>query len=322
VPVSLTLKTRADLFAQLGAMERAGLPASQAMGLTNLPANAQSRLAEARKCIDSGVDIASAGLASGLFTKFEASLLHVACSAGSPARTYCRLAELYARRVTRMSAMKSRMMLPIAMIVIASFVRPLPKAFSGVLSPGQYLMTSLMPLMALAVAVYLFIELPRRLSEDSWLMRNLRVENMYRWVPWFGSMDSRRNARDFLESLALLVEAGMPILQALPIAENTIQNLNVRRGFAKVKSRIEAGASFAEALGELSFAGRSQAYALIKAGEVSGALPGILFRYTGFETTAIDQFDDQWTEWIPRIVYTGVAMWLGYGIIHSYAFMP
>lgn len=292
------------------------------MALVQLPTYAQMHMTKMRKYIDLGLDIAGAGLASGLFTRFEASLLQVACRAGSPAQTYLRLAEYYARRASRIKTMKARLIFPMAVFVIADFVNPLPKVFSGALSPSQYLVKSLAPLIALATAAYLFFDLPHRLKEGSWLMRSLQVEGGRQWVPWFGAMAERRNARDFFDSLALLVEAGMPILQALPISEEAIQNRHVRREFAKIKPRIEGGASFAEALGELSFVGRPKAYALIQAGEVSGELPDALFRYSGFETAAINQFDDQVAEWVPRIIYAGIAAWVGYTIIHSHAFMP
>lgn len=322
LPSSLKINTRADLFSQLGTMERAGLPTRQAVALVQLPPYAQIRMTKMQKYIDRGFDIAGAGLASGLFTRFEASLLQIACSAGSPAQTYHRLAEYYARRASRITTMKARLVFPLAVLVIADFVNPLPKLFSGALSPGQYLITSLAPLIALVIAAYLFLDLPHRLKEDSWLMRSLQDKGRRRWVPWFGAMAERRNARDFFDSLALLIEAGMPILQALPISEEAIQNRNVRREFAKIKPRIESGASFAEALRELSFVGHPKAYALIQAGEVSGTLPDAMFRYSGFETAAINQFDDQVAEWVPRIIYAGIAAWVGYTIIHSHAFMP
>jgi general secretion pathway protein F len=61
---------------------------------------------------------------------------------------------------------------------------------------------------------------------------------------------------------------------------------------------------------------------MILAGEASGALPEVLFRYSESETRAIDQFDDLVAEWTPRLVYTLVLVWIGYGILRSGAFMP
>ena len=68
--------------------------------------------------------------------------------------------------------------------------------------------------------------------------------------------------------------------------------------------------------------GRAQAFELIRTGEASGALPRMLLRYSEAETAAIDRFDDLVAEWIPRLAYTSAALLIGYGLIHSGAFMP
>lgn len=318
----LKFNIRADLFSQLAAMEQAGLPTNQAIALAKLPNGEQFRLREMRRWLGLGLSIPDSGLASGLFTPFEAALLEVACAAGSPASTYRRLAKHYSNRAARIKAIKSRLVLPLAVLVIAVFTNPLPKLFNGQLNPVQYLIHCMLPLMALGILAYLFLELPRHLKADSFLMRNISIEEMILRAPLFGAMSTRRNARDFFESLALLLEAGMPILQALSIAVSAMQNFRMRKVFSEIKPRIEAGASFSEAVQGLSFAGRAQAHGLILAGEVSGALPESLLRYVSLETAQINQFDDQVAEWVPRIVYTGIAVWMGYTIIRSGAFMP
>jgi len=130
-------------------------------------------------------------------------------------------------------------------------------------------------------------------------------------------MYERRNVRDCFESLALLLEAGMPILEALPLAMDVIRSEAIKQRFSQIKPRIERGASFAQAVGELSFVGHAQAYAVILAGEASGALPEVLLGYSEGETTVINRFDDLVAEWTPRLVYTLAAMWMGYGILRS-----
>jgi general secretion pathway protein F len=318
----LALNVRADLFAQLTAMEEAGLPFDKTLSLVQLPARAQARLAAMRKRLRLGSDVADAGLKSGLFTPLEASLLHAAFTAGSPARTYRLLSEHYARRAARLAAMKSRLMLPVAMTVIAVFVRPLPNLLAGTLSPGTYLLKYLLPWAALAGAVYLLIELPRRLPQGSLALRSVPLDPLLPLVPLFGPIHVRRNMRDFFDSLALLLEAGMPMLQALPIAVRAIRNQAIKQQFLQIKSRIEGGASFAQAVSELSFVGHNFACAMIQSGEASGALPQMLFRYSQGEAATIDRFDDLVAEWIPRLVYTASALLIGYEVIRSGAFMP
>jgi general secretion pathway protein F len=310
------------MFKQLGAMEEAGLPIDKALSLIRLPLSAQLRLTAMRRCLSKGVGVAEAGLTSDLFTPLEASLLHAALSAGSLAHTYRRLSGNYARRAAHVTTIRSRMMLPLAMLVIAMFVQPLPSVIAGTLSPGGFLIRCLLQLIALGGAVYLFTELPHRLESGSLATRNIPLDRVLLLVPLFGPIYVRRNVRDCFESLALLLEAGMPILEALPLSVDVIRSQAIRQRFAQIKPRIEGGASFAQAVGELSFVGSTQAHAMILAGETSGALPEVLFGYSEGETTVINHFDDLVAEWTPRLVYTLAILWIGYGILRSNVFMP
>ena len=309
------------MFKQLDAMEEAGVPVDQALSLTRVPGAGQ-RLTTMRRLLGNGLGIAEAGLESGLFTRWDASLLHAAISAGRLAHTYRRLSGYYARRAARAAAIRSRMMLPLAMLVIAIFVQPLPSLVAGTLSLGGFVFKCLLEVIVLGGAVYLFTGLPRRLEPGSPATRDIPLDPVLRRVPLFGPIYERRNVRDCFESLALLLEAGMPILEALPLSVSTIQSQTLREQFSQIKVRIEQGASFSQAVGELSFAGHAQAHAMIVAGEASGALPEVLFRYSEAETREIDHFDDLVAEWTPRVAYTLVLLWIGYGILRNNPFMP
>ncbi len=314
----MRLSLRAELFTQLATMEDAGLPFDNALRLLHLPPREQPRLAATRRLLRLG--IADAGLSAGLFTSIEASLLRAATASGSPSRAYHLLADHYARRTARAKTMKSRMMLPALMLVIAVFVRPLPSLVTGALTLGGYFLKYLFPWIAVGGAVYLLKELSQRWRPAGALRDALtRVLSL---LPLFGPIQLRRNVRDFFDSLALLLEAGMPILDALPIALSTVRDPTLRKQLAQIKPRIEAGASFTQAVSALSFPGHSYACALIGPGEASGTLPQMLFRYSEAETAAINRFDDLVAEWVPRIVYASTALLIGYGIIQSGAFRP
>jgi type II secretory pathway component PulF len=299
-------------------MEDAGLPFENALRLVHLPPRERPRLAGTRKWIRLG--IADAGLKGGLFTTIEASLLRVAAASGSPSRAYRLLSDHYARRAARAKKMKSRMMLPVAMVTIAVFVRPLPSLVAGTLTWRGYLLRHLLPWIAAGGAAYLLAQ-----PSPRWhAARALRdaLGGVLSLVPLFGPMQVRRNIRDFFDSLALLLEAGMPILEALPIALSTVRDQTLRKQLSQIKPRIQSGASFAQAVSELSFPGHTLACALIAPGEASGALPQMLFRYSEAETAAINRFDDLVAEWVPRIAYTSAALLIGYGMIQSGAFRP
>lgn len=314
----MKLNVRAELFSQLATMEDAGLPFDNALRLVHLPPRERPRLAGSRKWVRLG--IADAGLKGGLFTSLEASLLRAAAASGSPSRAYHLLSDHYARRAARTKVMKSRMMLPVVMLVIAVFTRPLPNLVTGTLTWGGYLLKYLLPWIAVGGAAYLLGEPSQRWRSARSLQNTLG--RVFSLVPLFGPIQLRRNVRDFFDSLALLLEAAMPILDALPIALSTVRNQTLRKQLSQIKPRVKAGASFAQAVAELSFPNHTHACALIAPGEASGTLPQMLFRYSEAETVAINRFDDLVAEWIPRIVYTSTALLIGYGLIHSGAFSP
>jgi general secretion pathway protein F len=314
----MKFNVRADLFSQLATMEDAGLPFDNALCFVHLPPRERPRLAATRKWIRLG--IADAGLKGGLFTSIEASLLRAAAASGSPSRAYHLLSDHYARRAARTKVMKSRMMLPVVMLVIAVFIRPLPNLVAGTLTWGGYLLKYLLPWIAVGGAAYLLRELSQR-WQSARALRNT-LGRVFSLVPLFGPIQVRRNIRDFFDSLAMLLEAGMPILDALPIALSTVRDQTLRRQLSQIKPRIEAGASFAQAVAELSFPSHAHACALIVPGEASGALPQMLFRYSEAETAAINRFDDLVAEWVPRLAYTSTALLIGYGVIRSGAFTP
>jgi type II secretory pathway component PulF len=308
---------RAHLFSQLATMEDAGLAFDKALGLVHLPPREWPRLARTRTWIRLG--IADAGLKGGLFTSIEASLLRAAAASGSPSRAYHLLSDYYARRAIRTKVTKSRMMLPMVMLVIAVFIRPLPSLVAGTLTWGSYLLKYLLPLIAVGGAAWLGDFSQRWQSART--LRNA-LGRVLSSVPLFGPIQVRRNIRDFFDSLALLLDAGMPILDALPIALSTVRDQTLRKQLSRIKPRIQAGGSFTQAVSELSFPGHTHACALIAPGEASGTLPQMLFRYSEAETAAINRFDDLVAEWVPRIAYTSAALLIGYGMIQSGAFRP
>ncbi len=313
----LQFNVRSDMFSQLAAMENAGLPPDKAFAMLRLPKREQKRVERMSRWLSLGLDVSESGLRSGLFTPLEASLLRAAASGGSPAHMYRRLGDYYAQRAARWAAMKSRMAMPVAMLVITAFVQPLPQVVAGTLGSGGYLLAAMRPLLFFGVVAFCVLRSPVWLQRNSMAAARTALYRLLPRIPVFGPMHVRRNLRDFFETLALLLEAGLPILDALPKALDTIGNTVIREDFALIATRIEGGASFAQALSERAFAGRERAHPLLHSGEASGSLPEMLLHYADQETTSIRLFDELVAEWIPRLVYALVAASIVYGLLHG-----
>ncbi|WP_263140827.1 type II secretion system F family protein [Pseudomonas sp. RIT-PI-AD] len=314
----LSAEVRARLFSHLAAMEQAGLPAQHAFAALELPAPWGRRLPTLLRHLAAGQDIASAGHMAGLFDAFETQLLRAAQSAGSPAWCYRRLADAYTRQAQRRARVKARLFLPAAVLAIALLVQPLPLWVSGALSLPGYLWTVLWPLLALAGVFYLGRTLGRRLRAA----RTPGLDALLLRLPGWGQLLARRKTRDFFESLGMLLAAGLPMLDALPKALDTLDNAALRETFGGLAAEVEGGGSLTSALRRLAFPGRTRVLGLLVAGEASGSLPELLLRHVAMESTALDDIDEQLAAWLPRLLYAVLALWMIHTLLGGGAFLP
>jgi len=313
-------QVRADMFLHLSVMERAGLPSEQAFKLLNLPPALTPRVGVLRRLLGKGADIPSAGFKAGLFSELETQLIRAACSAGSPEITYKRLANRYAHKARQASLVRSRMTMPLLTLLIALAVQPLPELVAGTITATGYVLSIVRPLLVLGLCVFLYRYLARRLTTrtDRPDAVQSRLSALLTRAPLFGAMVVRMNVRDFYENLALMLEAGIPMLDSLPMAVNTVGLCNVRAEFAHILPRMENGATLSAALAGLRFQGRYPVDSFVITGEGSGALPEMLLRFADGESEAVTQYQIQLADWLPRLFYAAVAAWMAYQILNSH----
>lgn len=320
VAVTLSLQTRAQLFSHLAAMEKAGVPVERALLSLSVPARANAALHSLQKQIAAGSDMASAGQRSGLFSPLESNLLRAAQASGCLAAVYQRLAERYMHQAQQVAAVKSRLLMPAAVLGLALFIQPLPALVGGQLSPVAYLWQCLWPLLLLALLYQLGRWLFARDGQAA--TRASSLDRLLGYVPLLGTANIRRNLRDFFDSLGLLLEAGVPLLDALPKAGATLRNLALRAQFAQLGAAVQRGQSLAQALAALDFPGQPLALGLVRTGEASGTLPASLLSYAALETQKLDNLTEQLATWLPRLLYAGVMLWMAYGLLTGGGFGP
>jgi type II secretory pathway component PulF len=304
----LPLRLRVDLFVQLTQLEESGLPFDRALAILDLPPQTKPRLEAMRQLVVKGADLSTAGEKSGVFTKIEARLIRAASNAGSPARMYRRLADLYTARSKQAASMRSGMTLPAIMLVLSLLIQPLPKLIGGSLGGLGYLWSVVSPLLLIGgvfVVVRWFVGGDDRSNGKS----------PWQYVPLYGPIFVRSNLRDFFESLALMLEAGISLLDALPAALETGEDGEIRRDLTGVRRRVEKGVPFAEALRETACIKDTRVIEFAQTGEASGNLPEMLLRYVQMETSEIERFWQQVAAWVPRVCYALVALWIAYGLL-------
>jgi general secretion pathway protein F len=121
---------------------------------------------------------------------------------------------------------------------------------------------------------------------------------------------SRDNLGFALTQLATLLKAGMPLTQALDSLYMQVEDKNLSRSLARVRSCIQEGQSLADALrGDRIFP--NLLVSMVEAGEAVGNLETILERYSDFldkESTAIKKM-------VGAIIYPSVIMCASFGLI-------
>lgn len=86
--------------------------------------------------------------------------------------------------------------------------------------------------------------------------------------------------------LAILLEAGLPLVRALRTLEKQAKNPAVRKILGKVASSVEGGAGFSEALAQFPTSFDNLYVNMVRAGEASGKLDLILNRLAAFREKA------------------------------------
>lgn len=311
----LPLRVRAQLFQHLAAMEKAGVPAERAYALLDLGAAARPRADTFRRLFARGVDPSTAGLNSGLFTVFETRLLRAAFGAGSPLPTYQRLASSHAIRASQMATLRARLVLPAVILALALFVQPIPQLFTGTLTMAGYAARTIVPLAVIGVIGLLAVQFNGWFSSGASSSLRPAIERMLLAMPLFGKLHLRRNARDFNESLALLLQAGVALFEALPPALATVDNHIVRADLARLLPALKSGATLAQAVGTLRVVDTVQLYAFVQTGEESGTLPEMLMRHADAESESLALAQNELANWLPRILYALVAIWMAVQLV-------
>lgn len=319
--VALDFAGRAHFFAHLAAMEKAGVPAVQALRSLSVPVAARRALAQLHAQLERGTDMATAGLRAGWLLPLDATLLRAGQASGCLAVVYQRLAERYAHRARQAAALKSRLIMPAVVLVLALLIQPVPLLVSGQLSLAGYLWGVLWPLLSMAAIAALGRHQYRR-RQAAPAAHATPFDKLLAHLPLLGPALLRRNMRDFFDSLGLMLEAGVPMLDALPKACATISHAPLRKRFSSVQLAVQRGQSLTQALHTVEFPGHGLALSLIRTGEASGALPASLLNYASVETQKLDGFFEQLATWLPRMLYAALVLWMAYNLLTGAGVTP
>jgi len=288
----------AQLYLQLSRLESSGIPIQQAMTMIN-QGETGKRAQVALTYLKRGKPLSEAGARAGLFVGLDATLVKVGEAGGILAEIFRQLGQFYEEKARQARKIKSRLILPVTVLVLAIFIQPFPALFLGKITIGGYLSATLGLIIKLAFIIFVFLHLWGKLEMNA---------------PYFGRWFVRRRMRDFVQSLGLMLQAGLPILEALPKA--VVENAILRQRLEIISRRLQKGDTFAQALSQVEGI-NPLAIQLVYTGEETGSLADMMLHYAKLESEEIARHNEMLAEWIPRIVYAGIAAWIAYGILSA-----
>lgn len=307
----------AQLYLQLGRLEESGIPIQQAMMMVIQTGGQIGTRAEMTlNYLKRGQSLFEAGRRAGLFIGLDAALVEVAEAGGRNADVFRQMAQFYEEKARQQRKIKSRLVLPITIFLLAVFIQPFPAFFLGKITLAGYLVATVGLIIQLSLLVFIILRLPRWLRYGFLSPFGGWWDKLEMHLPHFGRWTVRQNLRDFMRSLALMVQAGLPILEALPKAYKVVENSILRRQLQKISHYLRVGDTFAEAFSKVNGI-NPVAIQLVLIGEHAGSLAEMMLHYAKLESEDIALHNDMLAEWVPRVVYTTICIWMVFGILSS-----
>lgn len=321
---------------QMAGLINAGLPLMRTLSILIDQAEdkkLQSALVGVRAAVESGSSF-SAALAAypDVFPPLMISMMRVGESGGFLGESLSTIAATFQRDTELRNQIKSATTYPIIVFVIAivgvlamvTFVVPI---FEGMFTnlgsalplPTQILVTLsdnmvwLLPVLFAAAAVGWL-----------WWVRNRDEEKVRRVVdPWrlklpvMGPLTTKIAVARFARSLSMMLDAGVPLVQALSIVGSASNNWKIEQAVRDIQASVKQGRSFSAPLAKAAVFPPMVAQ-MIAVGEESGTLADMLESIAEFYENEVESATSQLTASIEPILIVGIGIIIGGMVVSLY----
>lgn len=133
-------------------------------------------------------------------------------------------------------------------------------------------------------------------------------------LPIIGDLLKKAESAKFLRSMELLYEHGIPLYQAVAVANNTVSNQLVREELEKVPARLEGGATLAHSLAEVPYISKFVTH-MVSVGEESGQLGTAISETASFYEQETNQMIKVATSMLEPLMILGIGIMVGFIVI-------
>jgi type II secretory pathway component PulF len=311
------LERRADLYHQLGVLMTAGLTVLQA--LEQLRQNPPSyylrpKITEWLDHLRQGLTVAeSVSRLGNWMPSFDLALIEAGEMSGRLDACFKLLAIHYQERARMVKQAIQDLLYPIFTLHVAIFVFPFVEFFKTN-DLFKFLTTILGILLPMYAIVFFLILACQGRHGEGW--RSL-LEQLFRPVPVLGTARQDLAIARLSAALEALLNAGVPIIGAWELAATASGSPALRRVVQSWRPRLENGSTPADLVSESSEF-PTVFRNLYHTGEISGQLDDTLKRaHTLYMEEGLRRMK-MVAQWGPRIVYFGVAIYVGFKVIGFY----
>jgi type II secretory pathway component PulF len=214
---------------------------------------------------------------------------------------------------------RAQMIMPVLVLVIASFVAPVPAFIAGQLGIIGYVASALTPLVLCFVGWTFLAKVlwgakpvsfggPKEppappTSSDDYKLR----------LPVISVVERNRCLAEYSSCMGNLISAGVPITQALETCARAMSNGVYRQAVMRSAEVTRGGnllstSLFPTDIWPLDFV------AAVRVGEQSGKMDEVLLRYADSARENYVRAIDAFAQWLPRVIYGVIALFVIYNI--------
>jgi type IV pilus assembly protein PilC len=330
------LKEVAVFSRQFATMINSGLPILRALAILADQTSNESlakALAEARMDVEQGASLSQA-LAKHpkIFNDLYVSMVKSGETGGSLDETLLRLAAMLEREVHLRGKIKSAMTYPIAVVGLVTlimsamllFVVPQFQSIYGQLGGTLPLPTRLLLAISNVFKQWWYIVVAAAFLARFLLKRYKRtprgrevVDTIKLRIPVFGSLFHKTCLSRFSTTLAMLMKSGVPILQALDIVIDTVNNRVVGKAVEDIQSSVREGESISRPLARHAVF-PPMVVQMIAVGEETGQVDVMLEKVAQFYDQEVEASVDALTSLIEPILIAFIGCAVGAAVIALY----
>lgn len=321
---------------QMAGLINAGLPLMRTLSILIDQAEdkkLQRALIGVRAAVESGSSFSNALAAHPeVFPPLMISMIRVGEAGGFLGDAMTTIADTYAGEAELQGKIKSATTYPIIVFVIAmlgvvamvTFVVPIFEGMFTNMGSELPLPTQILVTLSNNMMWILPVMIVVGVAGWLWWVRNRREEKVRRVVdPWrlklpvVGPLTTKIAVARFSRSLSMMLDAGVPLVQALSIVGAASNNWKIEQAVREIQESVKQGKTFSGPLAKAEVFPPMVAQ-MIAVGEESGTLAEMLRSIAEFYENEVETATDQLTASIEPVLIVGIGIIIGGMVVSLY----